>query len=288
MMQPSPTGSPALAFDLGAETARPATDRHVQEVVALRHKRQRAAIPWAARAAALAEKDPVSAKPFKTVHFIRHGQAVHNWLAAKLGAKKCGCKRSTPDGTDSPKADCPYNAPAAFDPPLTEEGREQAEKLMGVARGVQLIVSSPLRRTLQTALHAFSGVDAPVIAHEDLREQVGMHQCDRRRDTDAIRAEFGERVCLAGLRPADELWSLQREPKDSVADRSTRFIQWLMERPEHEIAVTTHHHTLLVLFNCVLQTTTCTTTDSPMDGPSHDLCRPFEVGEMRSIRLCAL
>lgn len=149
----------------------------------------------------------------------------------------------------------------------------QAERLAGAARGVQIVVSSPLRRTLQTAQHAFPGLDVPIVAHEDLREQVGMHLCDQRRDTAAIRSDFGERVNVDGLPPTDELWSEQREPKDGVADRSARFIRWLMQRPEQDIAVTTHHHVLLVLFNCVLQ------SDDP------NLRKPFEVGEMRSIRL---
>lgn len=217
------------------------------------------------------------------MHFIRHGQAQHNALAAVRGAVKCACKRRLPDGYDTPQADCPYNADAAFDAALTDKGWEQAEKLSGVcaALGVQLVCSSPLRRTLQTALKAFgeaidTGSAPPLITDENLREQIGMHLCDRRRDTAAIHAEHGARVNCDSLGPTDELWTEQRESKDSVAIRCATFIDWLMQRPEEHIAVTAHHHVLLVMFHCVLQ---CET-----EGAER-LLAPFSIAEMRSVRL---
>jgi broad specificity phosphatase PhoE len=158
---------------------------------------------------------------------------------------------------------------------LTAEGRRQAEQLIGAVGGIQLVVSSPLRRTLQTALHAFPALERPAVVYEGLREQIGMHQCDRRRATAAIDAEFGKQVDLATLPAADELWSEQRESKDSVADRGAAFTHWLMQLPDHQIAVTTHHHFLLVLFNCVFESAA---TDVA-------LRKPFAVGEMRSVRL---
>lgn len=267
-----PIAAPATE-PIAAPATEPASDRHLLEVIALCQKRIRAGIPWAARCCTLSHADG------KVVHFIRHGQAVHNLLAAEPGAIKCGCKRRTPDGCDAPRDDCPYNATAAFDAPLTASGRAQADMLAGVAPAVQLVVSSPLRRTLQTALHAFPALEKQrVVAHEGVREQIGMHLCDRRRDTDAIEADLGERVSLAGLSPTDELWSTQRESKDEVADRLVGFVEWLMQRPEDEIAVTTHHHVLLVLFNCVLHG----------EADEEWLRQPFAVGEMRSVRLRAV
>ena len=261
----------------------PTLDHHVKEVIELRQKRQRIGHTWAARVT------PFSIDPHgtavanmaagsKVVHFVRHGEAQHNALAAVAGAK-CGCKRRHPEGRDQPQAECPYNAPTAMDAPLTPVGLEQARKLAGTtaaARGVELVASSPLRRTLQTSLHAFADASIPIVAHEDLREQIGMHQCDRRRDTAAIREEFGARVDLRLLRSTDELWTSQREQKDSVADRCVRFVDWLMRRPETTIAVAAHHHVLLVLFHCVLET-----DEADLSG----LRKPFAVGEMRTVHL---
>ena len=46
-----------------------------------------------------------------------------------------------------------------------------------------------------------------ILLLEHVREQYGMHQCDRRQDTSAIAAQFGSRVWgLENLLPSDELW----------------------------------------------------------------------------------
>jgi broad specificity phosphatase PhoE len=277
------TTAPTMA-DNPSEPATPMermrTDRHIQEVDELCQRRRDEGRPWTARASPAGI--PGSGK---VVHFIRHGQAEHNALAAASGAPACHCKRSEPGGRDTPQASCPYNADAAFDAPLTATGRDQASDLADTCAGlgVQLVVSSPLRRTLQTALHAFgdfieADLLAPVVAHEALREQHGMHRCDQRRDTVAIGAEFGVRVNVDGLPPTDTLWTDQRESKDHVADRCEEFATWLMEQPEDNIAVVAHHHVLLVLFHCVVE---CGDGGGYYEG----LLKPFSVGEMRSLRV---
>ncbi len=275
-MRDSPTSE--TARDTGMEKMR--TDRHIQEVNELCQRRRDEGRPWAARACPVAIPGPG-----KVVHFIRHGQASHNALAAASGAAACGCKRSSPDGRDTPQASCPYNADAAFDSPLTPTGRDQARALADTCAGlgVQLVVSSPLRRTIQTALHAFGDfIDEdllePVVLHDMLREQHGMHRCDQRRDTATIKAEFGTRVDTDGLAPSDEMWTDQRESKDSVADRCEQFVSWLMLQPEENIAVVAHHHILLVLFNCVIE---CGDGGGYYEG----LMQPFSVGELRSMRI---
>lgn len=255
-------------------------DQHIQEVTELCQRRRDQGRPWAARACPVAIPGPG-----KVVHFIRHGQAEHNALAAASGAAACGCKRSEADGRDTPQANCPYNADAAFDSPLTIAGREQARDLADTCAGlgVQLVVSSSLRRTIQTALHAFGDfIDEdllePVVLHDNLREQCGMHRCDQRRDTATIKAEFGARVDTDGLAPTDDMWTDQRESKDSVADRCEQFVNWLMEQPEDNIAVVAHHHILLVLLNCVIE---CGDGGGYYEG----LMQPFKVGELRSMRV---
>lgn len=257
------------------EMERMRTDRHMQEVHVLCQRRRDEGRPWAARAC------PVSIPGAgKVVHFIRHGQAQHNALAAAPGAAACCCKRKEPNGRDTPQISCPYNADAAFDSALTGTGHEQARALADTCAGlgVQLVVASPLRRAIQTALHAFGDVTDTVILHELLREQHGMHRCDQRRNTEAITAEFGTRVNTESLSSTDELWTDQRESKDSVADRCEQFISWLMEQEEDNIAVVAHHHILLVLFNCVVE---CGDGGGYYEG----LLQPFSVGEMRSLRV---
>jgi broad specificity phosphatase PhoE len=172
-----------------------------------------------------------------------------------------------------------------LDAPLTDAGRKQARALADTVAplGVQLVVASPLRRALQTALHAFGDfieaeMLAPVVAHEALREQHGVHGRDQRRDTASIGAEFGARVNLEQLVPTDELWTNEREPKGGVADRCEEFVRWLMGRPEDNIAVVAHHQVLLVLCNCVIE---C----GDGGGFYQGLLDPFSVGEMRHVRI---
>jgi broad specificity phosphatase PhoE len=153
---------------------------------------------------------------------------------------------------------------------------------------VKLVVASPLRRALETALLAFE--PAPglgVLALESLREQHGMHKCDQRRDTAAIAAQFGPRVRgLEELAPTDALWSEQREPKAAVGERCDGFLRWLQARPETEVAVVSHHHLLLLMFHAVLD---CGGDETAAAGGGEveaaALLKPFSTGELRTVRL---
>jgi hypothetical protein len=130
----------------------------------------------------------------KIVHFVRHGQAAHNALSSAPGAAACACKRKQPGGLDTPQPNCPFNADEAFDAALTTTGRTQAALLQTRPGAVDLplVVASPLRRALETATIGFS--PASVLALESLREQHGMHQCDRRSSTERISELFGDKV----------------------------------------------------------------------------------------------
>ena len=112
----------------------------------------------------------------KTVHFVRHGQGIHNEAADRKG---CGCTCHV-DG-DS----CVYVDEAILDARLTELGVSQAKGLLPLSTPLELdlVVVSPLNRAIQTALHGFSSCSAPFLAHEDCREQMGQHICDKRNPT---------------------------------------------------------------------------------------------------------
>jgi Fructose-2,6-bisphosphatase len=102
------------------------------------------------------------------VHFVRHAQGVHNLSHANHHL---------------------------LDPELTPLGEEQARAL-GVGfpalENIQLILSSPLRRTIQTALLAFSsqvGAGLQVIAWPEVQEASDLN-CDTGSDLLDIKAEF--------------------------------------------------------------------------------------------------
>lgn len=114
----------------------------------------------------------------QTVVFLRHGVAHHNFHGADL------------------------SSPSLFDPPLTCEGKKSAidagEKIKSWWKEkeneecIDLIVCSPLSRTLQTASLAFlpgedySDKAVPIFCTENVREAYGMHYPDKRRKASTL------------------------------------------------------------------------------------------------------
>ncbi|CAI9104158.1 OLC1v1002783C1 [Oldenlandia corymbosa var. corymbosa] len=204
----------------------------------------------------------------KTIHLVRHAQGIHNV-----------------DGDKNYKA---YMSPEYFDAHLTPLGWQQVENLRKhvhesrLLDRIELVVTSPLLRTMQTAVGVFGGDgytdgmnvlplmvanagnsdrgaisslnSPPVVAVELCREHLGVHPCDKRRS-------IGEYQCLFpavdfSLIESDEdtLWKPDvRETTEELASRGMNFFNWLLTRKEKEIAVVTHSgflfHTLTALGN---------------------------------------
>ncbi|KAJ0929200.1 putative histidine phosphatase superfamily, clade-1 [Helianthus annuus] len=208
----------------------------------------------------------------KTIHLVRHAQGIHNVI-----------------GDKDYKA---YMSPDYFDAQLTPLGWHQVENLRkhvhasGLAKKIDVVITSPLLRTMQTAVGVFGGegytdtVDAlplmlanvgnsarsaisslncpPIIAVELCREHLGVHPCDRRRSV-------GEYQCLFpavdfSLIESDEdvLWKANiRETREELAIRgkssSIGQQHMLWTRKEKEIAIVTHSgflfHTLATFGN---------------------------------------
>jgi broad specificity phosphatase PhoE len=122
------------------------------------------------------------------VVFVRHGVARHNLVDPATG--------SHPNLED----------PHLLDPPLVYEGKKQAldagERLRVWWRAtqpgenVELVVTSPLSRCIQTATLAFlpgdgytsdQGTEPSFLCTELCREAFGMHYPDKRRETSLLR-----------------------------------------------------------------------------------------------------
>ena len=106
---------------------------------------------------------------------MRHAEALHNEAFKKRGRAA-------------------YEDPCFLDPELTALGVQQCRALKPQAARVQgsldLLVVSPLRRTLETAVHTFDKLEGtPWVAHELVRERIGRNTCDRRRVLSIIKAE---------------------------------------------------------------------------------------------------
>ncbi|KAK2075721.1 hypothetical protein QBZ16_001462 [Prototheca wickerhamii] len=209
----------------------------------------------------------------KVIHFIRHGEGFHN------------AGINTPDSH------------------LTPKGWQQAHALAGHMRGcapnngVQLVVVSPLMRTLETAAGIFGVADpasaavaasgaedmsedgaqpavlmlaqseqasmrvaheqlfvppgVSFVAHELCRERLGPSHCDQRRPVTQAAA------CFPGVdfslieSDEDQLWAPGNvEAEAQVVHRGMKFLQWLVTRPETNIAVVTHSAFLWFTLTC--------------------------------------
>lgn len=223
----------------------------------------------------------------KHVHFVRHGQGFHN-LMADL-AKQEG--RVWENCTNTPEN--PYVMPEITDSPLTAKGRQQAALIqplvaaMTEAEKPQLVVLSPNCRALQTGIIAFRELiggdndntkSVPFLAHEMVREETGVHVCDKRRPTSEQASEF-PMVDFSLLEHEEDVYfqNDRRETKTELCERIYKFLEWLETREETVVGVTSHSAWLLAIFNANLQ------TESNSYG---EILRGwFQTGELRSVVL---
>eukprot|EP00887_Chlorella_sp_A99_P002998 scaffold9.g2998.t1 len=199
----------------------------------------------------------------KVVHFIRHGEGFHNVGISTLDShlKERGWDQAHTLGRHM-HSQAPTN-------------------------GVQLVVVSPLMRALETAAGVF-GVDptlcpqeaaeqlvlfmvaqsddkdlrvghgalvlrpgVKVLANELCRERLGPSQCDKRRPLGESREAFPGVDFSLIESDEDVLWREGMvEGESNVVVRGMKFLEWLMQRPETNIAVVTHSAFLWFTLTC--------------------------------------
>ncbi|KAF0112640.1 MAG: putative phosphoglycerate mutase family protein [Rhodospirillaceae bacterium] len=84
------------------------------------------------------------------IHLIRHGQSTFNAAVAVS----------------------PFTDPMLFDPPLSARGWAEVAELRGRMDPVELVLTSPLTRAVQTALSVFGDSGVPMVVEPLLREGV--------------------------------------------------------------------------------------------------------------------
>ncbi|KAK7400405.1 hypothetical protein VNO78_11611 [Psophocarpus tetragonolobus] len=191
----------------------------------------------------------------KTIHMVRHAQGIHNV-----------------EGDKNYKA---YMNPDYFDAHLTPLGWQQVDNLRkhvhasALINSVDLVIASPMMRTLQTAVGVFGGEgytdksdvlplmvanagnsnraaisslnSPPIVAVELCREHLGVHPCDRRRSVSEYQYLFPA-VDFSLLDSDEDTWwkANVRETKEELAARGLKFLNWLWTRKEKDIAIVTH------------------------------------------------
>lgn len=134
-----------------------------------------------------------------------------------------------------------------LDPSLTPLGEEQCQQLaekFPYHESVELLVASPLRRTIYTALRGFEGEvkrGIQVIALAWLQETSDL-PCDTGSDIETLKREMeGKPVDLSLLAEGwDDKKGLYAANEDAIDSRAKLARQWLKARPEKEIVVVTH------------------------------------------------
>ncbi|PON59631.1 Histidine phosphatase [Parasponia andersonii] len=204
----------------------------------------------------------------KTIHLVRHAQGFHNVAGEK-----------------------DHNAYLSYDlldAQLTPLGWNQVDNLhkhvqaCGLSKKIDLVIVSPLLRTMQTAVGVFGGgtytdgINAPplmvanagnserpaitslncppFIAVELCREHLGVHPCDKRRSISEYWPLFPAIDFSLIENDDDILWTPDvREKNEEVAARGLKFLNWLWTRKEKEIAIVSHsgflYHTLSAFGN---------------------------------------
>ncbi|KAK6257136.1 hypothetical protein QUC31_000595 [Theobroma cacao] len=177
----------------------------------------------------------------KIIHLVRHGQAMHNV-----------------EGDINREA---LLSPHLFDAELSPLGLQQVDRLRkevhasGMLKRIELVVTSPLYRTMQTAIGVFGTVSWPqIMAVELCRDKMGVRPCDMRRRVSDCQALFPSIDFSMMDGEEDSLWNPDvREPDEKVSVRMAQFMKWLWTRPEQEIVIVSHgiilQHILYVLGN---------------------------------------
>lgn len=172
------------------------------------------------------------------------------------------------------------------DPGLTPGGLANVKEFYKVypfLRAPQIIITSHLRRCLQTALRIRetlpnSGNSIRIVAHPDLQE-VSIQLCDTGSPLDVLREEYPSIDFPDELFPVDypRLRHVKPVKKNTPYDnepplldvRAKRFREYLSESvQEQEIIIITHGKFVHYLFNCW----------SGEPGRSHSGCIPLDYG----------
>ena len=161
----------------------------------------------------------------KNLYLIRHGHSLHNELFHKIGVKA-------------------FRIPQTIDAPLTNEGHLQSIELgqsWPKKREIELVLVSPLTRTLDTAMNIFGDTDIPMISEEFLREYpIGEDTCNKRSSLTLLKNKY-PRIDFNLISDGDTLWTSEyRETIDELEQRLDKMVKYLQNRKEINIAIVGH------------------------------------------------
>jgi len=186
----------------------------------------------------------------KIVHFIRHGDGVHN------AAQREWRERPDWDGNSEPYTNDNDPTFKYLDPELTNLGKQQAAVLQPRAAKLEpkLMIVSPLKRATQTGIIAFQkhfDAGLKTVAFEETHGT--WRTCDKRCDLAELQEMFPMVDYSAIEFEKDVQWvgGPARNWK-ALAVRAVNFATRLKKCDEDHVVVATHSAFLLTLCNAVL------------------------------------
>lgn len=207
------------------------------------------------------------AAAFQELFIVRHGQATHNPRAE--AAKQAGC--SFEEFLEWMRLD------DSLDSPLTQLGQEQGasvgKKYRHLLAGVEMVISSPLSRCLDTANLVAPTSTTPTrlrVVHENFREINGKLLNAKRREKSELERLYPEWT-FDGLKSNhDDSWiSTELESVESCQRRGLAGFEWLTTLPVQSILLVCHGgilHYTLSHDNIVLCDQRQVTTDRQVDA----------------------
>jgi broad specificity phosphatase PhoE len=164
----------------------------------------------------------------KQITFIRHGKSTHNVDYHERG-------------------EIVFMDPKHEDANLTDLGIEQSKELGRTIDTFDLVVCSPLSRTLQTALNVFGEI--PIIVLDELMEYpLGSHTPNKRKKKTELIKLYPSCFNFDNIFENPPDFNKPEECQD-LKLRIQAFNDWLMKRPETKIAVVGHCSFLSVFLN---------------------------------------
>jgi broad specificity phosphatase PhoE len=144
-----------------------------------------------------------------------------------------------------------------IDPGLTIKGYEQCDNLRKYIElnnfkdFIELIVVSPLTRTLETCVNIIDNI--PIIALDEIREHIDK-PCHKRKEINNKKLKY-KNINFNKIVNLDIMYEKfnGNEPKSNVINRCNWFIEWIKKRKEKKIIVITHGNYLLPMFSDVLK-----------------------------------
>jgi broad specificity phosphatase PhoE len=162
----------------------------------------------------------------KTLYCIRHGKALHNELYKIYGSKTF------------------YNEDYC-DTVLTPEGEKQSLELGRTwinKKNIELVIVSPLKRTLQTAYNIFKDTNIPIVVLDFTREfPLGLHTCNKRSNLEELKILYPSFDFSNIKENKDIYWNKERE--ETIGELNLRIgelYMYIKNIPQKKIAFVNH------------------------------------------------